>query len=111
MRFLTGIVLIVSVFFTAVHADIEMSGAGAVEFTKFAGDASKNNIDGSFIRGELKAKGTLEKSKLQMLVHLRIQPKISQDTKNTPIQPRQVYLKLPVSVLEFLGGRWYEKHR
>lgn len=108
MRILTGAALIVSVLFVAVHADVKMSGAGAVEFTKFADDESKDNIDKSFIRGEVKAKGTLEKSDLEMLIHLRVQPSFTEGTKETPIQPRQVYLKMPASVLEFVMGRWYD---
>jgi len=108
MRILTGIALVVCLFGTTVFAEVSMSAAGAVEFTKKASDASAGNVDNSFVRGELKAKGTLEDSGLEALIHLRSQPNLTDGTKSTPLQPRQVYLKLPVSALEILMGRWYD---
>lgn len=108
MRILTGITLAVCFFSVSVFADVSMSAAGAVEFTKKGGDASEKNIDKSFIRAELKAKGTLENSGLEALIHLRSEPSVTQGTKYTPLQPRQIYLKLPVSMVEILMGRWYD---
>jgi len=102
--------LILGLLCFALRADIAVSGVAAVEFTKKCQDATKGNLDASWIRAEPKLTGTLQGTGLTGLIHLRLQPefasKVSDNKYN--LQARQVYFKLPVSIIDLLVGRWYE---
>ena len=108
MRVVAAIAVAVSLISFSVSADVTVGGSAAVEFTKKCEDASTANIDGSWIRAELKAKGSLPNSPLTGLVHLRAQPNIAGGVKGIDLQPRQIFFNLPVSILEIMAGRWYD---
>jgi hypothetical protein len=110
MRGIAAVAVAFGLVVFSVKADVAVGGVAAVEFTKKCQDASKANIDGSWIRAELKASGSLKNSPLTGLVHLRLQPDFVAKTSDNKynVQARQVYFKLPVSVLEILAGRWYD---
>lgn len=111
MRIVAAIAVAVSLGSFSVNADVGVSAAAAVQFTKKSRTAeTENTIDGAFVRGEVKAGGTLEKSGLTGLIHLRIQPDMGGGTKGIDLQPRQVFFNLPVSILEIMAGRWYDKY-
>lgn len=110
MRVVAAIAVLVSLISFSVNADLALSGSAAVEVTKKCQDATKKNIDASWIRAELKAKGTLAKSPLNGMIQLRIQPNIAGGVKGIDVQPRQIYLNLPVSILDITAGRWYEAY-
>jgi len=90
-----------------VFAEVTMSGSVAVEGTKKAADYTTGNVDASWVRGEVKAAGKLE-SGLSGMLHFRSQPNLSAGVKGVDLQPRQLYFKMPVSVVELMAGRWYE---
>jgi hypothetical protein len=109
MRILTGIVLAVCLSGVSVFAETEtnVSGVGAVQFTKKDPDLSSGNLDGAWVRGELKVSGKLE-SGLEGLLHFRIQPNMAYGTETGNMMARQVAVKLPVYALDILFGRWYD---
>lgn len=111
MRVVAAVVVVIGLVGSAVQADVAVAGVAAVEFTKKPVAAeTKNNIDNSFVRAEVKVKGSLPESPLTGLVHFRSQAGMAGDVKGIDLQPRQIYFKLPVSILEILAGRWYEKY-
>ncbi len=95
---------------SSIYAEVAVSALTAVEMTKKCQDASTGNIDNSWVRVELKTAGTLPGLPLTGLVHLRLQPALSSKVSDNKynLQARQIYFKLPVSVLNILAGRWYE---
>lgn len=110
MRVFTAMAVAVSALCCSVQADIAVSGLTAVEFTKKCQNASSANIDASWIRVETKLAGSLANSGLTGLVHLRLQPEFAgkmSDTKYN-LQARQIYFKMPVSIVDIMAGRWYE---
>ena len=111
MRILTGIVLVVCLFGSAVFAGAEtkVSGVGAVQFTKKGTNITSGNLDGAFVRGEMKVSGKLE-SGLEGLLHFRIQPDMTGGSDKGSMMARQLAVKVPVSALNILFGRWYEKY-
>ena len=112
MRVLAAVAVAVGVVGFSVNADVKVGGVAAVEFTKKCQAAETDkNIDDSWIRAEVKVSGTLPNSPLQGLIHFRAQPKFSGGkTSGVDLQPRQIYFNLPVSVLEIMAGRWYDKY-
>lgn len=102
------VTLVLGILMGAVSAEVTMSGSVAVEGTKKASDYTTGNLDASWVRGEVKAAGKLEGG-LSGMVHFRSQPNMSAGgAKGVDLQPRQLYFKMPVSVVELMAGRWYE---
>jgi len=95
------------VMVASLSAEVTVSGSAAVQVTKKASDYSTGNIDESWARGEVKIAGKKE-SGLSGMVHLRAEPKFTSGMKGIDLQPRQIYFKLPVSVVDLMAGRWYE---
>jgi len=112
MRVVAAIAVGVGMICSLVQADVTVGGVAAVEFTKKSQAAETDkNIDNSFVRAEVKVKGSLPNSPLQGLVHFRAQPAFSNGkTSGIDLQPRQIYFNLPVSILEIMAGRWYDKY-
>ena len=110
MRVVAAVAVAVGLLGSSVLADVTVGGAAAVEFTKKSEAAETDkNIDDSWIRAEVKVKGSLPNSPLQGLIHFRAQPKFSAGkTSGVDLQPRQIYFNLPVSILEIMAGRWYD---
>lgn len=109
MRILTGIALVVCLFSASILAETEtkVSGAGAVQFTKKDADVTSGNLDGAWVRGEMKVSGKLD-SGLEGLLHFRIQPNMTNGSDKGSMMARQVAVKVPISALEILFGRWYD---
>ena len=88
MRSISVVAVLVGVFCSIVHADVAVGGAAAEEFTKQCRDSSTGNLDGSWIRAEVKVKGSLPNNRLTGLIHLRLQPNFAAGTKGIDMQPR-----------------------
>lgn len=88
-------------------AEVAVSGSAAVEGTKKSSNATQANIDRSFVRGEIKVSGKAE-SGLSGLIHLRTEPAIGSGMSSISLEPRQIYFKLPLWMVEVVAGRWYE---
>ncbi|MBN1758522.1 MAG: hypothetical protein JW863_09405 [Chitinispirillaceae bacterium] len=119
MRVLAAVVVAVGLINFTLNADVKVGGAAAVEFTKKSQNAPDHkNIDGAWIRAEPKLAGSLENSGLTGMIHMRFQYNMASDGKDTAKvekkflngQARQVYFKLPVSILDIQAGRWYEQY-
>jgi hypothetical protein len=110
MRIVAAMALIASVLCFAVQADVAVTGVAAVEVTKKCHDATAGNLDASWVRAEVKLAGSLKNSGLTGLLHLRLQPDVGSKASDNKFnfQARQIYFKMPVSILNILAGRWYE---
>lgn len=99
------VALVTAVFVSS--AEVAVSGSAAVEVTKKCSDATQANIDKGFVRGELKVRGNVE-SGLSGVIHLRTEPLVGSGMSSVSLQPRQIYFKLPLWMVEVAAGRWYE---
>jgi hypothetical protein len=105
-RFILIVAALAFLFQASVYAGSDVSASAAVQLTKKGGDASMRNIEGSFVRGELKA-STKVSEKAGGLLHLRFQVNMADNNVKVTSLLRQAYWDLGASIINFRAGRWY----
>lgn len=96
----------------SARADVALSGLAAIGMAKKCSDVTQANVDAAWIRADLNAAVSLPRSPMSGLVHVRIQPDFGSKAGDSRfnLQARQIYVRYPVSILEVVAGRWYEKY-